>query len=76
MSIVHINHCRYQPFPIPKLINIKVDHPMLSDKYNSAATNVSDVEQEEYWNKAPYVLFFLPNQEEFILFIFLYPQNS
>ena len=30
MSIVHINYCRYQPFPIPKLINIKVDHSMLS----------------------------------------------
>jgi len=39
---------------------------MLSNKYNSAATNVSDVEQEEYWNKAPYVLFFSSNQEEFI----------
>ena len=32
MSIVHINHCWHQPFPIPKLINIKVDHPMLSNK--------------------------------------------
>jgi len=73
MSIVHINHCWYQPFPIPKVVNIKVDHPMLSNKYNSAATNVWDVEQEEYWNKAPYVLFFLPNQEEFIYYYFLSP---
>jgi len=48
---------------------------MLSNKYNSAATIVSDVEQEEYWNKAPYVLFFSPNQEEFIDF-FLHPQIS
>ena len=68
MSIVHINYCQYQPFPISKLINIKVDHPVLSNKHNSAATNVSDVEQGEYWNKAPYVLFFSSNQEEFILF--------
>jgi len=65
MSIVHINHCWHQPFPIPKLINIKVDHPMLSNRF-SAATNVWDVEQEEYCNKAPYVLFFSQNQEEFI----------
>jgi len=68
MSIVHTNYCRYQPFPIPKLKNIKVDHPMLSNKHNSAATNVSVVEQEEYCNKAPYVLFLSSNQEEFILF--------
>jgi len=46
---------------------------MLSNKYNSAATTVSDVEQGEYWNKAPYVLFFSLNQEEFILFYFISP---
>jgi len=68
MSIVQINYCRYQSFPISKLINIKGDHSTLSNKHNSAATNVSDVEQEEYCNKAPYVLFLSSNQEEFILF--------
>ena len=48
MSIVHT-----KPFPISKLINTKVDHSMLSNKHNSAATNVSDVERDEYCNKAP-----------------------
>jgi len=46
---------------------------MLSNKQNSAASNVSDVEQEEYCNKAPYVLFFSTNQEEFY-FILIPPK--
>ena len=45
-------HCPYQPLSISTISNIKVDHSMLSNKHNSAATNVSNVEQEEYCNKA------------------------
>jgi len=63
---------------MPKLIIIKGDHLMLSNKHNSAATNVSDVEQVEYCNKAPSVLFLSSNQEELILFylFYSYPQHS
>jgi len=45
---------------------------MLSTNITPAATNVSDVEQEEYCNKAPYVVFFSSNQEE-LIFIFISP---
>ena len=45
-------HCPYKLLSRSTIPNSKVDHSMLSNKHNSAATNVSDVEQEEYCNKA------------------------
>ena len=72
-------HCPYQAMSSMSIVRIIVDinhfqHQRWSfnavNKHNSAATNVSDVEQDEYCNKASWVLFLSSNQEELVLFYF------